>query len=139
MLFRTDGHVVLTLHDHTSRRLLAVSPPGKAADPIAYLLVPLPPHGRRTVTFDNGTEFARHHHLHALGTETFFCDPHALWQTGGVEHAIGRLCRTLPRTTDVATLSNQRFHQLVHASNHTPRTCPDFATPAEMFIHQVEN
>ena len=43
----------------------------------------------------------------------------------------------LPRTTNVATLSAQRFHQRVHAYNHTPRKCLGYATPAEMFIHQV--
>ena len=79
----------------------------------------------------------RHHHLHALGIETFFCDPHAPRQKGGVEHAIGRLRRTLSRKTDVATLSAHRFHQLVHAYNHTPRKCLGYATPAEIFIHQV--
>ena len=82
-----------------------------------------PPQGRRTVTVNNGTEFARHPHLHTLGIETFFCDPHVPWQKGGVEHALGRLLRTLPRKTDIATLSAQRVHQLVHGSNRTPRTC----------------
>ena len=81
MLFRTYGQAVLTLHERTSRLLLAVRPPGKAAAPIAHalthLLTPMPPDGRQTVTFDNGTEFACHHHLHALGIETFFCDPYA--------------------------------------------------------------
>ena len=141
MLFRTYGQAVLTLHERTSRLLLAVRPPGKAAAPIAHalthLLTPMPPDGRQTVTFDNGTEFACHHHLHALGIETFFCDPYAPWQKGGVENAIGRLRRTLPRKTDLATLSDQRFHHLVHAYNHTPRKCLGYATPAEIFIHQV--
>ena len=97
----------------------------------------MPPHGRQTVTFDNGTEFASHHRLHALGIETFFCDFYAPWQKGGVENAIGRLRRTLPRKTDLATLSNQRVHHLVHAYNHTPRKCLGYATPAEIVIHQV--
>jgi IS30 family transposase len=30
---------------------------------------------RQTVTFDNGTEFARHRALHSLAIDTFFCDP----------------------------------------------------------------
>ena len=141
MLFRTYGQAILTLHERTSRLLLAVRPPGKAAAPIAHalthLLAPVPPHGRQTVTFDNGTEFASHHRLHALGIETFFCDRYAPWQKGGVENAIGRLRRTRPRKTDLATLSDQRFHHLVHAYNHTPRKCLGYATPAEIVIHQV--
>ena len=91
MLFRTYGQAVLTLHERTSRRRLAGRPPGKAAAPIAHalthLLTPMPPHGRQTVPFDNGTEFACHHYLHALDIETFFCDPYAPWQKGGGENA----------------------------------------------------
>ena len=137
MLFRTHGPAVLTLHDRHSRLLLAVRAPGKAAAPIAQalvrLLAPLPPAWRQTVTFDNGTEFARHYQLHARGIQTFFCDPHAPWQKGGIENAIGRLRRSLPRKTDLATLSAARFTQLVQAYNNTPRQCLGYQTPAEVF------
>ncbi|MYC34711.1 MAG: hypothetical protein F4X64_16230 [Chloroflexi bacterium] len=51
---------------------------------------------RKSVTFDNGAEFARHYRLHELGMETFFCDTRSPWQKGGVENAIGRLRRGLP-------------------------------------------
>ena len=72
----------------------------KAADPMAQvmtqLLATLPPQWRRTVTFDNGSEFAQHHRLHDLGIETFFCDTHSPWQKGGVENTNSRLRRQLP-------------------------------------------
>jgi transposase, IS30 family len=137
MLFRTYGQAVLTLQERHSRLLLAARPPGKAADPIAdilaRLLSPLPPLWRQSLTFDNGTEFARHYYLHALGMETFFCDTHSPWQKGGIENAIGRLRRTLPRKTDLATLPEERFVALVQAYNNTPRKCLDYQTPAEVF------
>ena len=58
------------------------------ADRCHRVLGPLPPPWRQTVTFDNGTEFARHYDLHALNIETFFCDTYAPWQKGGIENAI---------------------------------------------------
>ena len=137
MLFRTYGQAVLTLHERHSRLLLATRLPSKAAAPVAQdltqLLAPLAPAWRQTVTFDNGTEFARHTVLHALGITTFFCDPYAPWQKGGIENAIGRLRRTLPRKTDLATLSEARFTRLVQAYNNTPRKCLGYRTPAEIF------
>ncbi len=137
MLFRTYGQAVLTLHERHSRLLLAVRPPGKAAGPIASaisrLLAPLPQPWRQTITFDNGTEFARHHHLHTLNIATFFCETHSPWQKGGVENAIGRLRRTLPRKTDLATLSDDQFTTLVQAYNNTPRRCLDYQTTSEVF------
>ena len=141
MLFRTYGQVVLTLHERHSRLLIARRAPGKAADPIAQamasILAPLPPQWRQSVTFDNGTEFARHHQLHALGIQTFFCDVRSPWQKGGVENAIGRMRRFLPRKTDLATLTQERFCQLVQAYNNTPRKCLGYNTPAEVFSSQV--
>ena len=141
MLFRTYGQAGLTLHERHSRLLLALRPPGKASRPIAtalaHLLAPLPPAWRQTVTFDNGTEFALHYHLHKLGIETFFCDTHSPWQKGGGENAIGRLRRTLPRKTDLAALPEARVTQLLQASNNTPRKCLDYKTPAETFWESV--
>ena len=141
MLFRTYGHAVLTMHERHSRILIAVRPPGKASRPIAsamsQVLGQLPPEWRQTVTFDNGAEFALHHQLHAFGFETFFCDTYSPWQKGGVENAIGRLRRTLPRKTDLAALSDKQFTRLIQAYNNTPRKCLGYRTPAEIFLDQV--
>lgn len=130
---------LLTLHERHSRLLIAARLPGKAAAPVATtlknLLAPLPPAWRQSVTFDNGTEFAQHHQLHALGIQTFFCDTHSPWQKGGVENAIGRMRRALPRKTDLASLSDARFTNIVLAYNNTPRKCLGYQTPAEVFCN----
>ncbi len=137
MLFSRYGQAILTVHERKSRLLLATRPPNKAAIGVARHLIKLfermPPRLRRTITFDNGTEFARHQLLHRLAIDTFFCDPYAPWQKGGIENAIGRMRRFMPRKTDLATLPNKRFKALVSAYNNTPRKCLDFRTPAEAF------
>ncbi len=134
MLFSRYGQAILTLHERHSRLLIAVRPQSKAALPIAQaiadILEQMPAPWRQTVTFDNGTEFAYHYHLHALNIETFFCDTYSPWQKGGVENAIGRMRRVLPRKTDLAAVSDDQFVELVQAYNNTPRKCLDFRTPA---------
>ena len=140
MMFSKYGQAVLTLHERYSRLLIAVRPPNKGAQLIAEamhaILEPLPQDWRRTVTFDNGTEFAYHYQLHELGIETFFCDTYSPWQKGGVENAIGRMRRTLPRKTDLATLTEANFTEVVREYNHTPRKCLGYKTPAEMFLRE---
>ena len=80
---------------------------------------------------------ARHYQLHELGIDTFFCDTYSPWQKGGVENAIGRLRRMLPRKTDLANVSDERFTQLVQIYNNTPRKCLGYYTPAEILSKQL--
>jgi len=138
MLFRRSGPTILALHERQTRFTVIVRQRGKAAAPVAAsirrILEPLPPRLRRSLTFDNGTEFALHHTLRKpLRLKTFFCDPHAPWQKGGVENAIGRLRRGLPSKTDLAAISSAELKRLARLYNHTPRKCLGFKTPAEAF------
>ena len=141
MLFGRSGEVVLALHERLSRLVLMARVPSKAAGPIAEtiarVLGPLPPAFRQTVTFDNGTEFARHHELHDLGIETFFCDTYSPWQKGGVENAIGRLRRFLPRKMNLAEVPEERFTEVALAYNNTPRKCLGYRSSAEIFKTRV--
>jgi IS30 family transposase len=141
MAFARYGQNLLMLHERMSRALIGSTLPSKHAQPvvsaIGAALGALPEPLRRTVTFDNGTEFARHYELNALGIQTFFCDPHAPWQKGGIENAIGRMRRFLPRKTDLANLDQARFLNLIALYNNTPRKCLDWKTPAEAFSNQL--
>ena len=141
MLFAKYGQAVLVTHERRSRLLVLARQPNKAAEPVAAKLTDLfsslPNILRRTITFDNGTEFAYHQRLHKLSMHTFFCDPHAPWQKGGIENAIGRMRRGLPRKTDLATLPEERLCSLVRSYNHTPRKCLNYKTPAEVFSRHL--
>ena len=141
MSFGRSGPVVLALHERASRLLVAVRQGSKGADATAAtlerLLRDLPPAWRQTLTFDNGTEFARHYRLHPLGIQTFFCDTHSPWQKGGVENAIGRMRRPLPRSTKLGALSEAAFTAALQLYNNTPRKCLGYRTPAEVFHDQV--
>ena len=134
MLFSAYGQSVLVLHERTSRLTALVKTANRKAKPTAKtlggLLGPLPKHLKQSVTFDNGTEFAEHH---SLGLATYFCDPHAPWQKGGVENAIGRIRRFLPRKTNLDEVSHDHVIAVAQAYNQTPRQCLDFHTPAEVF------
>jgi len=128
----------LALHERSSRFTWVQRQPTKQAAGVAKaiqsLLAPLPTDLRQSITFDNGTEFAEHHVLRkGLGIKTYFCDPYKPWQKGGVENAIGRLRRQLPRKTDLAKLSSKQLQELVALYNHTPRKCLGWQTPAEVF------
>ena len=138
MLFRTYGQAVLVAHERLSRLTRLRRQPSKAAKPVLDSLLalfkPLTRKLRRSITFDNGSEFALHGGLNAqLGMRTFFCEPHAPWQKGGIENAIGRLRRPLPRKSDLACITQQQLDRLIDRYNNTPRKCLSFRTPLEVF------
>ena len=138
MLFARCGQGLLVLHERQTRFSMVRHPVDRkavrTARTIARQLDKLPRAMRKTISFDNGNEFAEHHRLHkALGIQTFFCDPHSPWQKGGVENSIGRLRRSLPRKTDLNLITAAALQRYVQRLNNTPRKCLDFQTPAEAF------
>ena len=42
---------------------------------------------------------------------SFFCDPYASWQKGGIENTNGRLRRDMPRKTNINQLSKEDFDE----------------------------
>ena len=86
MLFGVKKQALLVLHERASRLTLLQRPENKGAEAVARAMLAvmgtLPMEMRRSVTFDNGTEFARHHELHELGVEAFFCDVRSPWRKG---------------------------------------------------------
>ena len=138
MLFARYGQAILLTHERQSRILQAKRQPSKAAQPVidalVAMLAELPPPLRRSMTFDNGTEFAYHAQLRErIGVKTYFCDPYAPWQKGGIENAIRRLRRQLPRKSDLAKLKPGELGRMIENYNNTPRKCLGYQTPNEVF------
>jgi transposase, IS30 family len=142
MLFAQYGQAILVAHERQSRALIIRRTVNRKADAtaqtLAAILAPMPRLLRQTMTFDNGPEFARHHQLDDhLGVKTFFCDTHSPWQKGGVENAIGRLRRAIPRKTNLDIFSPDDVDRIAAQYNNTPRKCLGFKTPAEAFHEQL--
>ena len=141
MLFSKYGHAILAVHERYSRIVMLFKLRNKSATTIATKLKSffecLPKKLVKSVTFDNGTEFAYHHQLNTQGIKTYFCDVRSPWQKGGVENAIGRLRRVLPRKTNIAELEDDDIDNIVTLYNNTPRKCLGYKAPAEVFFNKV--
>jgi len=138
MAFSRNRHNLLVTHERHSRllaiELLVDKTAARVAAHLGARFAQVPVSLRRSLTFDNGTEFALHYELNRhLGLPTFFCDTHAPWQKGGIENAIGRMRRPLPHRTDMATITQTQLDSLVARYNDTPRKCLAFQTPKEVF------
>ena len=110
------------------------------ANAIINSMLPLPQHARKTITFDNGTEFAKHEMVsRQLGVNSFFCDSYASWQKGGVENTNGRLRRQLPRQTNIKSMPTGAFYGVMNCYNSTPRKKLGWKTPVEVFTEKLNH
>ena len=93
-----------------------------------------PPHMRRTITYDNGSENTQHTRVNrVLGTTSYFCHPFQSWQRGAVENVIGLVRRYLPKKTDFSKISSDQLKIIQNSINNRPRKCLDYKTPLEVF------
>jgi IS30 family transposase len=101
-------------------------------DAIANAITTLPEQLRRSLTWDQGAEMARHHDLRLdIGLGVYFCDPHSPWQRGTNENTNGLLRQYFPKGTDLAAHGVDALAAVAHALNTRPRKTLGWRTPAE--------
>ena len=94
----------------------------------------LPPDLRRTMTLDNGKEFAGHPMLtDRLGLDVYFAKPYASWQRGLNENTNGLLRQFFPKRTDFARISRRQVARAERLLNERPRKSLGYQTPSEVF------
>jgi IS30 family transposase len=94
----------------------------------------LPRHAVKTITADNGSEFAYHYKLEMeTGIKTYFADPYSSFQRGTNEHFNGRLRKYLPKRTSFADLFDEELQDIIDEINNRPRKILGWRTPVEVF------
>ena len=97
----------------------------------------LPAAWRKTLTYDQGKEMARHRELTArTGIKVYFADPHSPWQRGICENINGLLREYLPKGEDLSAYSQKQLNQIAYSLNTRPRKTLGFRAPLEVFYEK---
>lgn len=86
----------------------------------------------QTITFDNGSENTTHTELRELGLQTYFCDPYAAWQKGGVENMNGLIRQYIPKKADLTNYTSRDIQRIQERLNNRPRKGLNYLTPNEI-------
>ena len=87
----------------------------------------------KTITFDNGKEFAYHYKLaENLKIKTYFTRPYTSQDKGTVENRIGVIRRFFPKKTDLNLISNQRIKEVELLLNYRPIKKFNYDNPIEV-------
>ena len=101
------------------------------ADAIKRMLKPYR-HLCKTITFDNGGEFAAHEEIaRRLRCDIYFAKPYHSWQRGLNENTNGLLRRFFPKGMKIAELSKKEIERAVFLINIRPRKALDYLNPIE--------
>ncbi len=138
VIFAGNKGALVTLYERISKVVLAKKVPQKKADivegVIQNILEDLPEESKKSITFDNGREFAHHMKLReSLKDKTYFCDPYSSWQKGGVENANGIIRRDIPKGSKEKDYTDMDIELIINDINNTPRKSLGFLTPIEKF------
>ena len=93
----------------------------------------IPKHLRRTLTLDNGLEFAGFKSLEEhLGLDIYFADPYSPWQRGSNENLNGLIRQYLPKGSDLTTLTQHHLKTITQKLNNRPRKRLNYQSPARL-------
>lgn len=141
MSCQKDSQHMLVLRERSTMFTISAKLQSKQAnstcEKIIELIKDLPDKARRTLTLDNGGEFAKHMNVvEALGLQSFFCDPYCSYQKGGVENTNGRLRRDIPRRTNLKAMSRENFDETILNYHETSRKKLQWKTPLQIFTEK---
>jgi IS30 family transposase len=134
---KDSGSAIGTLVERTTRFTMLLHLPADhgaeaVAAAITHKIATLPVALRRSLTWDQGIELARHTEITiAADLPVYFCDPHSPWQRGTNENTNGLLRQYFPKSTDLSVHSEDYLDLIAARLNGRPRKTLGFKKPAD--------
>lgn len=124
---------VLTLIDRKTRLPRLFKLQGRSSENIMNLIESIKDEvWIKSVTFDNGMEFAKHSLLKEFGIDTYFCNPYHSREKGSIENLNRIIRRFFPKWTIFDNISHKEIQRVCDILSNTPREILDFKSPNQV-------
>lgn len=139
IIWKDRSGVILTLVDRKSGYLKIYQlKRGKHAEGVIDVLSTfwkhLPEYKRKTLTFDNGREFAEHKMIEfETGTTVYFAHPYHSWERWTNENTNWLIRQYLPKKTDFSHITQEDLNMIEKEINSRPRKRLNYSTPYQVF------
>ncbi len=139
LIGRANASALMCLTERVSRYSLLITMPNgyAAADALGGLvegLEQIPAHLRRSITFDQGSEWAQWPALvEGYGLDAWFCNPHSPWQRGQVENLNRQWRWWFPRGTELAGIDPAEANAVAGIVNGQRRRSLGYQSPATLY------
>lgn len=133
---------MLTLMDrYTNMGMIYKLRNGKNAQEVAMavfrLLLPYKRH-LKTITTDNGPEFAAHELItKLLGVNVYFAKPYHSWEKGGIENYNMLVRQYIPKGADFNEYNDKMIMEIQKKINSKPRAKHGFKSPKQVFFNLI--
>jgi len=132
---------LVTIVDRKSKFVLIKNVPSKEAQVVTEALIEMIQPIKaitKTITSDNGKEFAYHKQVSAaLDTDFYFANPYHSWERGLNEHTNGLIRQYLPKKSEFLKVSKEEILMIQNRLNHRPRKVLNYKTPYEVFFSEM--
>jgi IS30 family transposase len=130
---RRGSGYILSLYERKSRYAKLIKLKSKtSAETSRGIIKALSIYQVKTITYDNGLEFARHEEVSAaLGSEGYFCKPYSSWEKGGVENLNGLIRQYYPKGFDLSNVTQQAMDITEAEINDRPRKVHGYKSPSD--------
>ena len=132
---------LVTVVDRKSKFVLIKNVPSKEASIVTKALIEMIQPIKaiaKTITSDNGKEFAYHKQVSAaLDTDFYFANPYHSWERGLNEHTNGLIRQYLPKKSKFLNVSKDEIIMIQNRLNHRPRKALNYKTPYEVFFSEM--
>lgn len=132
----------ITLVERKSRFYKAIKSPNRHADVVARLIIDylkqFPSELVKTITTDNGTEFADWETIEKeLNCQVYFCDTFCAWQKGSNENSNGLLREFFPKGYNLSRYTQVYIDKKVALINNRPRKCNTWISPSKLMSKAI--